>query len=133
MQKFLKQQYYEETFYSCIVRTRYVQCTRIRNGSREIFLTELYSIMPLDDPERDTVGKRPDPNQFHALINGNLLSVGAYTDMPAYVEVIDQETGEVVADEEFVDETEASINRAGSYIVQIYSGNTIMTGEFEVR
>ena len=100
---------------------------------QEIFLTELYSIMPLDDPERDTVGKRPDPNQFHALINGNLLSVGAYTDMPAYVEVIDQETGEVVADEEFVDETEASINRAGSYIVQIYSGNTIMTGEFEVR
>lgn len=100
---------------------------------QEIFLTELYSIMPLDDPERDTVGKRPDPNQFHALINGNLLSVGAYTDMPAYVEVIDQETGEVVADEEFVDETEASINRAGSYIVQIYSGNTIMTGEFEVE
>ena len=100
---------------------------------QEIFLTELYSIMPLDDPERDTVGKRPDPNQFHALINGNLLSVGAYTDMPAYVEVIDQETGEVVADEEFVDETETSINRAGSYIVQIYSGNTIMTGEFEVR
>ena len=100
---------------------------------QEIFLTELYSIMPLDDPERDTVGKRPDPNQFHALINGNLLSVGAYTDMPAYVEVIDQETGEVVADEEFVDETEASINRAGSYIVQIYSGNTIMTGEFEVK
>ena len=34
LQKFLKQQYYEETFYSCIVRTRYVQCTRIRNGSR---------------------------------------------------------------------------------------------------
>ena len=100
---------------------------------QEIFLTELYSIMPLDDPERDTVGKRPDPNQFHALINGNLLSVGAYTDMPAYVEVIDQETGEVVADEEFVDETEATIDRAGSYIVQIYSGNTIMTGEFEVR
>ena len=34
LQKFLKQQYYEEIFYSCIVRTRYVQCTRIRNGSR---------------------------------------------------------------------------------------------------
>ena len=100
---------------------------------QEIFLTELYSIMPLDDPERDTVGKRPDPNQFHALINGNLLSVGAYTDMPAYVEVIDDETGEVVVEEDFVDETEASINRSGSYIVQIYSGNTIMTGEFEVR
>ena len=100
---------------------------------QEIFLTELYSIMPLDDPERDTVGKRPDPNQFRASISGNLLSIGAYTDMPAYVEVIDDETGEVVADDEFDGETETTINKAGSYIVQIYSGNTIMTGEFEVR
>ena len=100
---------------------------------KEIVLTELYSIMPLDDPDDDGAGGRPNPNQFRASISGNLLSIGAYTDMPAYVEVIDQETGEVVADEEFVDETEASINRAGSYIVQIYSGNTIMTGEFEVR
>ena len=99
----------------------------------EIVLTELYSIMPLDDPDDDGAGGRPNPTQFRAFISGNLLSIGAYTDMPAYVEVIDQETGEVVADEEFVDETEASINRAGSYIVQIYSGNTIMTGEFEVE
>ena len=100
---------------------------------QEIFLTELYSIMPLDDPERDTVGKRPDPNQFRASISGNLLSVGAYTEMPAYVEVINQETGEVVADEEFEDETEISIETSGSYTVQIYAGNTIMTGEFEVE
>lgn len=100
---------------------------------QEIFLTELYSIMPLDNPEDDTTGGRPNPTQFRAFISGNLLSIGAYTDMPAYVEVIDDETGEVVVEEDFVDETEASINRAGSYIVQIYSGNTIMTGEFEVR
>ena len=53
--------------------------------------------------------------------------------MPAYVEVIDDETGEVVADDEFEGETETTINKAGSYIVQIYSGNTIMTGEFEVE
>ena len=101
--------------------------------TQEIILTELYSIMPLDDPGNTTVGTRPDPNQFHAFIKGNLLSVGAYTDMPAYVEVIDDETGEVVAEEEFEGETETTINKAGSYIVQIYSGNTIMTGEFEVK
>jgi hypothetical protein len=100
---------------------------------QEIILTELYSIMPLDDPEDDGRGKRPDPTQFRAFINGNSLSVGAYTEVPAYLEVVDQETGEVVVEEDFVDETEASINRAGSYIVQIYSGNTIMTGEFEVK
>ena len=100
---------------------------------QEIILTELYSIMPLDDPANETLGGRPRPTRFHASIDGNQLSVGADTDMPAYVEVIDEETGEVVVEEEFVDETEISIEDAGSYTVQIYSGNTIMTGEFEVE
>ena len=100
---------------------------------QEIILIELYSIIPLDDPEDDAAGQRPDPNRFHASIDGNQLSVGADTDMPAYVEVIDEETGEVVVEEEFVDETEISIEDAGSYTVQIYSGNTVMTGEFEVE
>ena len=99
----------------------------------EIVLTELYSIMPLDDPDDDGAGERPDPTRFHASIDGNQLSVGADTDMPAYVEVINEETGEVVVEEEFVDETEISIEDAGSYTVQIYSGNTVMTGEFEVE
>ena len=100
---------------------------------QEIILTELYSLMPLDDPGDEGRGGGPDPTQFRASISGNLLSIGAYTDMPAYVEVIDDETGEVVADDEFDGETETTINKAGSYIVQIYSGNTIMTGEFEVK
>ena len=100
---------------------------------QEVILTELYSIMPLDDPGDDGAGERPDPTRFHASIDGNHLSVGAYTEMPAYVEVINQETGEVVADEEFEDETEIFIEDAGSYTVQIYSGNTVMTGEFEVE
>ena len=100
---------------------------------QEIILTELYSLMPLDDPGDEGRGGGPDPTQFRASISGYLLSIGAYTDMPAYVEVIDDETGEVVAEEEFEGETETTINKAGSYIVQIYSGNTIMTGEFEVK
>ena len=100
---------------------------------QEIILTELYSIMPLDNPEDDTTGGRPNPTQFRAFISGNLLSIGAYTDMPAYVEVIDDETGEVVANDDFEGETETTINKAGSYIVQIYAGNTIMTGEFKVE
>ena len=101
--------------------------------TQEIILTELYSIMPLDDPERETVGEGPDPTRIRACIDGNHLSVGAHTEMPAYVEVIDQETGEVVVEEEFEGETEISIEDAGSYTVQIYSGNTVMTGEFEVE
>ena len=101
--------------------------------TQEIILTELYSIMPLDDPGNTSVSTRPNPTRFHASIDGNHLSVGADTDMPAYVEVIDEETGEVVADEEFVDETEVTIDQAGSYVVQIYSANTVVTGEFEVE
>lgn len=100
---------------------------------QEITLSELYSILPLDDPKRETLGGRPDPNRFHASIDGNHLSVGADTDAPAYVEVINQETGEVVVEEEFFDETEATITQAGSYVVQIYSANTVVTGEFEVE
>ena len=100
---------------------------------REIILTESYSIMPLDDPGDDGAGERPDPTQIRASIDGNQLSVSADTDMPAYVEVIDEETGEVVVEEEFEGETEISIEDAGSYTVQIYSGNTVMTGEFEVE
>lgn len=101
--------------------------------AQEVVLTELYSIVPLDDANRETLGERPNPTRFHASIDGNHLSVGADTDAPAYVEVINQETGEVVVEEEFEDAVEATINQTGSYIVQIYSGNTIMTGEFEVK
>ena len=100
---------------------------------QEIILTELYPIMPLDDANDEGRGTRPDPTLFRVTLYDNILSVGADTDMPAYVEVIDEETGEVVVEEEFVDETEATIDQAGSYIVQIYSGNTVMTGEFEVK
>lgn len=101
--------------------------------AQEVVLTELYSIVPLDDANRETLGERPNPTRFHASIDGNHLSVGADTDAPAYVEVINQETGEVVVEEEFLNETEATITQAGSYIVQIYSANTVVTGEFEVE
>lgn len=101
--------------------------------SQEIILSELYSIMPLDDAKEETLGERPNPTRFHASIDGNHLSVGADTDAPAYVEVINQETGEVVVEEEFLNETEATINQTGSYVVQIYSANTVVTGEFEVE
>ena len=100
---------------------------------QEILLAEMYSMTPFDDAMNESNGGRPNPNRFHAFINGNHLSVGADTDAPAYVEVINQETGEVVVEKEFLDETEATINQAGSYIVQIYSGNTVVTGEFEVE
>ena len=99
---------------------------------QEIILTEVYSILPSDDSE-GSIGTGSDPTRFHAFIDGNNLSVGAYTDVPAYVEVVDEETSEVVAEGEFEGETEISVEQSGSYVVQIYSGNTIMTGEFVVE
>ncbi|MBR6550454.1 MAG: DUF3244 domain-containing protein [Paludibacteraceae bacterium] len=101
--------------------------------SQEIILSELYSIVPLDDAKDEGGCVRPNPTRFHASIDGNHLSVGADTGAPAYVEVINQETGEVVVEEEFLNETEATITQAGSYVVQIYSANTVVTGEFEVE
>lgn len=100
---------------------------------QEILLAEMYSMTPFDDAMNESNGGRPEPNRFHAFIDGNHLSVGADTDAPAYVEIINEETGEVVVEEEFLDETEATITQAGSYVIQIYSANTVVTGEFEVE
>ena len=101
--------------------------------AQEILLTELYSMTPFDDPKRDTLGRDPDPNRIIAYIGGNQLSIDADTDTPAYAEVIDQETGEVVAEEEFTGETTMSIPEEGDYEVYIYTeSGTVMVGEFSV-
>ena len=89
--------------------------------------------MPLDDPENDIHEGTPDPNRFYASIDGNLLFVGAYTDAPAYVEVINQDTGEVVVEEYFEGEAEVIIEQTGWYIVQIYSAYIAVAGDFEVQ
>ena len=102
--------------------------------TQEIILTELYSIMPLDDPERETVGEGPDPTRIRATIDGTRMRVNARTGgAPVYVEVINQSTGEVVVEEEFIEETEAIIPQAGSYFIQVYTGNSVVGGEFEVE
>ena len=99
----------------------------------EIVLTELYSIMPLDDPDDDGAGGRPEPNRICATIDGTRMRVNARIGAPVYVEVINQSTGEVVVEEEFVEETEAIIPQAGSYFIQVYTGNSVVGGEFEVE
>lgn len=102
--------------------------------AHEIILTELYSIMPIDDAKEEGHGKRPDPTQIYASIDGNQLSVDVGTDEHAYVEVVDPETGEVIVDEEFVGETTMSITEDGDYELYIYTNTgTVMMGEFEVN
>lgn len=102
--------------------------------TQEIILTELYSLLPLDDAKDDGCGGRPDPTQVYATIDGNQLSIDAGADAPAYVEVIDPETGEVIVEEEFAGETTMSISDAGDYEVYIYTeSGTVLMGEFSVE
>lgn len=101
---------------------------------QEIILSELYSILPFDDPERDTLDSRPRPTRIHASIDGDQLSIDTGTDEHAYVEVIDPETGEVVVEEEVVGETTMSIPEDGDYEVYIYTeSGSVLTGEFSVE
>ena len=102
--------------------------------SQEIILTELYSIMPLDDPERETLGGRPNPNLIIASIDGDQLSVSTDTDEHAYVEVVDPETGEVIVEGEVEGETTMNIPEEGDYEVYIYTeSGMVLIGEFMVE
>lgn len=99
---------------------------------QEIIL--MYSIMPLDDPGDEVGGGRPDPTQIHASIDGNQLSIEADTDAPVYAEIVNPETGEVVAEEEFEGETTMYIPAEGDYEVYIYTETgTVLIGEFSVE
>ena len=101
--------------------------------AQEIALSEMYSIMPVDNSTEDTIIRDTPPSRFHAFIDGNQLLIEANTKTPLYIEVINKRIGEVVASREFVNATEILIQRSGVYIIQIYSGNTVMTGEFRIE
>ena len=101
---------------------------------QEIILTELNFIIPLDDAEDKGLDVRPEPNRFHASIDGDQLSIDTDADEHAYVEVISPETGEVVAEEEFTSGTTISIPEEGDYEVYIYTeSGTVLVGEFSVE
>jgi hypothetical protein len=91
-------------------------------------------MIPFDNPKDTGREKRPGPNEFQASIDGNQLNIDADTDAPAYAEVIDPETGEIIAEEEFIGETTMSIPEEGDYEVYIYTeSGTVMVGEFSVE
>ena len=102
--------------------------------AQEILLTEMYSMTPFDDAKNESNVGRPEPNRIIASIDGDQLSIDMGTDAPAYAEVIDLETGEIVAEEEFEGETTMSIPEEGDYEVYIYTeSGTVMVGEFSVE
>lgn len=50
--------------------------------AQEIVLSEVYSIMPLDDALESGNTGRPDPTRFHATIEGRQLFIEADTREP---------------------------------------------------
>jgi hypothetical protein len=102
--------------------------------AQEIILSELCSMTPFDNPKDTGREKRPDPTQIYAYIDGDQLSIDTGTDAPAYAEVIDPETGEIIAEDEFTGETTMSIPEEGNYEVYIYTeSGIVMVGEFSVE
>ena len=102
--------------------------------AQEIILTEMATMQPWDSERNDEYIRPNHGNNIHASIDGDQLSIDAGADEYAYVEVVDPETGEVIADEEFVGETTMSITEDGDYELYIYTNTgTVMMGEFEVK
>ena len=102
--------------------------------AQEIILTEIATMQPWDSEERDEKVDFKHGNRINASIDGNQLSIDAGADEHAYVEVIDPEIGEVIADEEFVGETTMYIAEDGDYELYIYTeSGIVMAGEFSVE
>lgn len=102
--------------------------------AQEIILTEIATMQPWDSEERDEKVDFKHGNRINASIDGNQLSIDAGADEHAYVEVIDPETGGVIADEEFVGETTMYIAEGGDYELYIYTeSGIVMAGEFSVE
>lgn len=103
--------------------------------AQEIILTEVYHMQPWDGKESDGhLEPGHTRTNFLASVDANELYIGADTDAPAYVEVIDQENGDVVAEEEFEGETTIYIPQSGDYELYIYTeSGTVMAGEFVVE
>lgn len=102
--------------------------------AQEIILTEMATMLPWDSKKEEKPFPPTGQTKFHASIDGNQLFVGADTSVHAYAEVINQRTGEVVEEEDFVGETNMYIPQSGNYELYVYSeSGTIMVGEFSVE
>lgn len=102
--------------------------------AQEIILTEVHHIQAWDSKDDDKIIEPTDRTSFYASIDKTELYVGTGEDASAYVEIVDEETGNVVAEEEFVGETTMYIPQSGDYELYIYTeSGIVLTGEFSVN
>ena len=105
-----------------------------RMTAQEIILTEVSYIQPWDSKDEEKIIVPNYGNNISAFIDGNELHVGTGEDMPVYVEVIDQENGDIVTEEEVVGETTMNIPNEGDYVLYIYTeSGSVLAGEFAVE
>ena len=90
---------------------------------------------PLDGP--DTEGDTPPrPNNFHATINGNTLSIS--NQEPASIPsaqaiVVNASTGGIVVNEQFSTSLQEQISNAGVYVLHIETAGGALVGQFVVQ
>ena len=100
--------------------------------AQEIILTEVYHIQPWDSKDEEKIVLPNDGNSVRAFIQENELDIDV--NASAYVEVIDSDNGDVIAEEEFIGETTMNIPQEGNYELYIYTeSGVVLTGEFSVN
>ena len=106
----------------------------------EIQLMEVISMQPLpgDDPldGPDHMGPTPTrPNNFHATINGNHLSIIKLEESipSAQATVVNATTGSIVLNQQFITSLSEQISNAGVYVLHIETAGGALVGQFMVQ
>ena len=112
----------------------------LRAEKVEIQLTEVVSISALlSDEPLDSPIQNPDvptrPNDFHATIDGNQLSIlkQEVTIPSAQAVVVNASTGCVVVNEQFTTSLQKSISNTGVYALRIQTIGGALVGQFVVQ
>ena len=102
--------------------------------AQEIILTEVSYIQPWDSKEEEELIRPSIGNDVFVSLDGKELSISTEPNTSVYVEIVDQENGDIVAEEEVVGETTMNIPEEGDYVLYIYTeSGSVLAGEFAVE
>ena len=103
--------------------------------AQEIILNEVSYIQPWDSKDEEKqINPTGGKTRFDVLVDGKDLYIVTDSNEAAYAEIINQEDGELVAEEEFVGETTMNIPDEGDYVLYIYTeSGSVLAGEFAVE
>ena len=89
---------------------------------------------PLDDPDKEGTNP-PRPTNFHATINGTLLSINKLesTIPSAQATVVNATTGGIVLNQQFTTSLSEQISTQGVYVLHIQTDGGALVGQFLVQ